>query len=609
MSTHQLISRLTPTGDIQCGHETGLARLDLTVLHNLFSYSTITSGAERWLIDLPEGERITFQTSHVEPAGEHGHIWYGDMPSCNGVQAIITVQDLDTDNPVVSGYVRAGMKVYMLTHVIRGWISIVCESAMHPRDCGTLHPAVSQDAVATTNPYQSLSSSFPALSSPAVISVLPVYGPGMIKKYNTGAIKGGCMTAQAYTNKAFSNSGIEARTLYLEPVYLDAIKVESLSEAIKVIGYLGKVGDVDDPMYKAVNAARENAKADIVVIMMADKDGATSGIATNIPEPPSYDHSELHNACFVVGVMHPDSFAHELGHLLGGKHDRATMMWAGGLTPAYDYACGYISVDAGNPGPFVTIMGYPNSVRRESVSAIPRIEAYSAADRQWSGKPLGVPMGQPDAADAATLFRQTAHVLAAYRGTEAEGRDLADLQPLQMTVKPAIGGAILPSLPGPYIRGTLVGVTATPRVGHRFSHWTLDNVVVPASESVVWVSMDGPHHLIASFVETGQRNTVTVRAWLGGPFAKDGPMKQIPSGEMVVVCDPPGPSYEPGSHIAVKVAIMLPDGSRHEHLCWGINNDIVPAMDWPDIDNGTSFVPIKIEKDVILDCFFKFEKK
>lgn len=608
MHIQQLFSILEKTDRVWQGHAEWHGKLDLITLRNMFSYSTEAAGINRWQINLPDKGVITVRTCHIEPTGDMDAIWYGDMQACSEIQVILAVQDLGTENPEVSGYIRSGANNYSLSPVPGGMVSIVYEHSHYMHDCGTEYPSTKNGEFPVYSDEQkgvvSSDITLPAAvsESTAIITVLPVYGPGMTMKYSAGAIKGTCMTAQGYTNKAFANSGIDARTLYLEPVYLEAIKTDKFMEAMGIIGLLGEKGNPADPLYKAVHDARENAQADTVVMLFAEWDGSTRGVASNIPEPPTYDRTGLGNACFAVGTVLPEVFAHELGHLLGGKHDRITMPWVDSLNPAYDYACGYISSFPGDVAPFVTLMGYANSAKLESASSIPRIQAYSAADRYWDGKPLGVPLGKPDAADAAMLFRQSAHVLAAYRGSEEKERFVANQKALDLKVVPDIGGTLMPSLPGPYTTGTIVAVRALPRFGHRFSHWMLEGVPAPSSEPVIWISMNDGRKLTAYFEEVGEQHTVSVRAWLGFPVSRDGPKKALSPSEYTVTLIPEGP-FETGSHTAVFVTLKLSEGSTHRHIAWAINQDIIfSSRDFAD--NRSSLLSLKVERNLMIDCYF-----
>lgn len=374
---------------------------------------------------------------------------------------------------------------------------------------------------------------------------------------------------------------------------------------------MGSSGRPGDPLYIAVNMARENARADVVLMLFGDSDGFVAGIASDIPEPPAYNHSALNNACFAIGgSTRPDVYAHELGHLLGGKHDRITMPWSSRLDPACDYARGYISASPGDTAPFVTLMGYPAALQPHSAFPVEQIPAYSAADRSWNGKPLGIPVGQPDAADAAALFRQSTRVVAAYRGSDAEALHVASMQSLKLQVQPETGGMLMPSLPGPYIKGSVVAIKAHPRVGYRFAHWELDSTIVPSAEPVIYLHMDSAHVLKAHFASTGEKHTVKIQAWLGEPFdsfGKDMPKKELSAGEFSTSIDPHGP-FLPGTHVNVQVTITPADGRLHSPCCWTIDGDMVYELFDAKPTNQSQVIRLKVERDIALECYF-YENK
>ncbi|AUH53457.1 hypothetical protein CXB49_23095 [Chromobacterium sp. ATCC 53434] len=280
--------------------------------------------------------------------------------------------------------------------------------------------------------------------------------------------------------------------------------------------------------------------------------GLVMGKAASIPEPPRLDASDLLRATFAI-VVDSDShytFSHELGHLLGGKHDRLTQPGRGPFSPQYDYVRGYVQADKS----FVTVMGYEGE-------GLVRVPAYSAADRSWNGKALGIPLGQPDAADAARFFRLSTRVVARYRGANAPLRDVVALE---LSVSPALGGAAVPGILGPYSRGSLVSVAATPRVGYRFARWMLDGRDAGADPHIT-VSMEQAHALEAVFVDGDQWCRLEV-----APQPAD-------AGGLIVLT-PPGPAYLPGTVVNVEWVSLAPGHALEQ---WRLDGQ--PVGDGPSL--------------------------
>ncbi len=89
------------------------------------------------------------------------------------------------------------------------------------------------------------------------------------------------------------------------------------------------------------------------------------------------------------------TFIHEVGHNLGCQHDRDHSSGGG----AFSYSYGYDI-----PGVFATIMSYDQ----------PEIGYFSNPDIEYQGYPIGVPEGEPDAADNARTINETRILVANY---------------------------------------------------------------------------------------------------------------------------------------------------------------------------------------------------
>jgi hypothetical protein len=129
------------------------------------------------------------------------------------------------------------------------------------------------------------------------------------------------------------------------------------------------------------------------------------GIAYTMTSGPSagfapFAYSVVKTACAVSPHY---TFAHEIGHNKGANHDRVT---DAGQPSLFSYSFDYIVPD----NAFRTVMAYP-----QPCNTCPIIEYFSNPDKTVQGQVIGVPEGQPNAADNRKTLTNTAAIVAAFR--------------------------------------------------------------------------------------------------------------------------------------------------------------------------------------------------
>lgn len=170
------------------------------------------------------------------------------------------------------------------------------------------------------------------------------------------------------TNWIFAESGISTRLqlVYAIEVFydLDRAAKKPLAKALK------QLTDPNDFELDYLHLTRDSFAADIVALVVARPDkgkGKNCGWANMFARSGEYYDPDSNkvagdDAFFVVGVdcmVERYSFAHEIGHTLGARHD----WYKDSRTSPFDYSHGFINLNAG----VRTIMSYPDACNASGV--------------------------------------------------------------------------------------------------------------------------------------------------------------------------------------------------------------------------------------------------
>ncbi|MGC0152010.1 InlB B-repeat-containing protein [Chromobacterium vaccinii] len=506
--------------------------IDVEVLHAALHAGD--AGTPALVFNLCQGVAPMLRADYVETFGADGATWNGSCAELADVRAYLGVTGLgDEAGVALSGLLSINGQQYSLQPAGRNRVRVQAVGLL-AAGCG--NPEADAPASADVDAWYDEEA--PA-GEMVGIDVLVLYPTATVKRGFSGdvaAVRAFIARERAATNDIFRNSGIAARVDIVDVRECPALTRED------VTGLLYEVvqSSLDPathqwsfargPAWEAVRAARDEAGADVVVLLAAmgtqvpdNPFARVAGQASCIPEPARYDSSALDVAVFSMFATDGFVFAHELGHLLGGKHDRRTSPTRGGLSPAYDYAHGYVS----ETPPFVTVMGYEQGDHR-------RVPAFSSADKTWNGQPLGIPLGKPGASDVARLFRLSTRVVAAYRGGNTPRWPPVALA---TECRPETGGSIVVNGLGPYPQGAVVSVVGQARAGFSFAHWVVDGKTETTARALS-VTMDRPRSLTAVF------------APVPGPQPSlNGLGKARPDG--VILSSPAGPQFTSGSEVVV----------------------------------------------------------
>ncbi len=231
-----------------------------------------------------------------------------------------------------------------------------------------------------------------------IVDLMIVYSPASRARYGVAGVESKILAAVADANSAMVNSAVPVRFSLVHLGEVAYVETGKMTDALMALARTAD-GIIDD-----VHAVRDAVGADIVVLI--DEDTSSAGLSYLMSIPSS---GFAGNAFSVVysGALTSMSMTHELGHVFGAHHDRAS---ATGLA-AFPYAYGWRVCDTNLPM-FRTVMAYACG------SAI-RINYLSNPRLSYAGLPLGVDydVDPANAADNARAITETAGIVAGFRAS------------------------------------------------------------------------------------------------------------------------------------------------------------------------------------------------
>jgi hypothetical protein len=317
---------------------------------------------------------------------------------------------LSVHGDAVEGIIHKAGKVYQLKSLGNGLHALVeIDQSKYPRD-----EPLGFDSTPAINPIFSdvlrpitqatLNSSKPkatviAAAATPVIDVLVAYTPAVLALYaDTNALLAHIQLAVDDANQSYSNSVVNAKLNLVKTTQVTYTENTTSSQSI-LNDFKGKTdGYMDD-----VHALITSSKSDVNVLIV-NKDGLDScGIAATIGgATTTNDFVVVQDSCAVGN----HSFAHELGHIFGARHDTANDP----TTTPYAYGHGYHYQSA-----WRTIMAYPSSCP----SGCTRLGYWSNPNVTYptvvNGVTKAIPMGTTAKEDNARVLNANVSVLANIR--------------------------------------------------------------------------------------------------------------------------------------------------------------------------------------------------
>lgn len=189
----------------------------------------------------------------------------------------------------------------------------------------------------------------------------------------------------AQANQSFRRSGLGNIRLELAHVY-ETGYVEQGSH----FDHMFRFAEKNDGFADEVHALRDKYRADIAIMIVDDANGC--GLSAGIAPPAERAFAVVHHGC--AASMY--SLAHEVGHIIGARHDTG---FDDTSTPV-PYAHGYVSA-----AKWRTMMSY-----EQSCGGCPRLPIWSSPDILVHGEPAG-----NDMSNNARIIRDGARRVAGFR--------------------------------------------------------------------------------------------------------------------------------------------------------------------------------------------------
>jgi len=165
-------------------------------------------------------------------------------------------------------------------------------------------------------------------------------------------------------NESFANSGlgnIKLRLVHSQQIDYDESEGEHFNHLYRMVDGVGP--------FSGVRALRNQKRADVVALVVDDPSGC--GLSTRVHADAEEAFVVVHHACATLTY----SLAHEVGHIIGARHDEALDK---NVTP-FPYGHGYV-----NGTKWRDIMSY-----KASCNGCPRVPIWSNPTIKYKGDQAG----------------------------------------------------------------------------------------------------------------------------------------------------------------------------------------------------------------------------
>jgi peptidyl-Asp metalloendopeptidase len=349
-------------------------------------------------LPLGDGQSVTLVKTGSVLQKDGSVVWYGEVPE-TGERAMLMLWS----NALLTGHFVLNGKIFTVES-LGGGVNAFAEMDRRRLPADHPEPGARRDSVPTTGPPAAAKERpalRPAPAEPAIalfadlerqaleaknitIDVMVLYTANVARRYVREPADLLALAIEE-ANATFRNSGIGNVTLRLvhtQMIEYDETEDDQFTHLYTMVDGLGPFG--------SVSKLRDEKHADIVGLIIDNPTGC--GLSTRIGPTSDEAFFVVHHACAATTM----SIAHEIGHILGARHDR----FVDENDAPVAYGHGYV-----NGSKWRDIMSY-----NAGCGGCPRIPYWSNPRVLYKGEPTGTP-----AADNARLILELAERVSNFR--------------------------------------------------------------------------------------------------------------------------------------------------------------------------------------------------
>ena len=325
---------------------------------------------------LEGGKTLRVEVDHVDKRGPSDFSWFSKPNPRSNAQFVVR-------NGKTFGTIRSGADTYQVRPSGNGHIIVKLDYAALPAE----HPPAFRQVEAASR-SKPQAGPFDVRDTVSTIELLVAYTPKV--RAATSDVGALVQLAVDEANVANSNSKVKVKFHLAHSYEIDYTESGDYDKDLK------RFRENNDGFMDGVHALRDQHAADVAVLIFDNDDYC--GMASDIKANASNAFAVVHYSC-ATGYY---SFAHEIGHLMGARHDPA----ADPSTTPFAYGHGFQHASAGGTDTaWRTVMAYNCS------PSCTRVQQWSNPNVTFNGYATGTAATH----DNARVLNETAATVAGFR--------------------------------------------------------------------------------------------------------------------------------------------------------------------------------------------------